>query len=167
MTATPQRMDTSLTAIKDAIMAAQQDFQADIALFPMEALCTAGAVLNELSGPIERLLAEFTRDAERPVGRAQSATPKGTGLTATNIRGIRKAHRNITDDEYQKAKADAAGSGKRFTRVLVCGVDPSVQPKKRQNATKQLQEENAQLKRRVSILENTLLVHQIPLPEFK
>ena len=165
MTATPQRMDTSLTAIKDAIMAAQQDFQLDIGSFPQDAPRSAGEVLKELDGEVRRLISEFTRDAERPIGQAQNATPNVTGQTARRIKGIQDTHAQTSDSQYQAAKHQAAHSGKPLTQEMVRTANPNAQPKPaKKNLTQQLRQENAQLKQRVSILENTLRVHQIRLP---
>ena len=75
MTIAPRRMDTSLTSIKNAIAAAQQDLQVDFRAFPQEAVRTAGAVLKELEGDVHLLITELKRDAERPIGKAAKVTP--------------------------------------------------------------------------------------------
>ena len=161
----PQRMDMSLTVIKDAIMAAQRDFQADIGLFPQDAPHTAGAVLNEIGGEVARLIAEFTRDAERPIAKASNPTPQNTGLKGGNIKSIQEAHSQTSDSEYDNVKAESASKGKRLTREDVRKANAKAQPKPpKQSRTRQLEQENAQLKSRVSTLEDTLRAHQIPLP---
>ena len=165
--ASPQRMDTDLTAIKDAIKAAQQAFDADIQFYPQDALQTAGAVLNELSGEVNRLITEFTRDAERPIGLDPNATRKNTGLkSAANIRKIQKAHGHTDDAQYQQVSQKWAAEGKNLRRrdVREAGSNPSTGTTPKPNTTRQLRAENARLTARVKILEDTLDYHQIPLP---
>lgn len=171
----PQRMDKSLTAIKDAIKAAQQAFDADIQTYPQDALQTAGAVLNELSGEVNRLITEFTRDAERPIGLDPNATRKNTGLkSAANIRKIREAHSHTTHAQYQQVKQQQEAKGEICKRmdVLMAGSNPSTSTTPNPNSSRQLRAENAQLRQqvgsltnRVKKLEDTLEYYQIALPE--
>ena len=162
----PQRMDKSLTEIKEAIKDAQQAFDVDIRTYPQDALQTAGAVLNELEGEVGRLISELTRDVERPVGLAPNAKPENTGLKATNIRSIRAAHGNTTDAQYQEAKQKQANSKEPYRRqdVRNAGSKPSTGTTPNPSSIRQLRAENARLTARVKTLEDTLKYHQIPLP---
>ena len=186
MTTQPQRMDTSLAPLKDAIEAIRQNFQTDTQNHPQDALRTSGDVLTEINGNIMRLLSELIRDVERLIGKSGSATQENTGLSKGNIKAIQKAHGQTTDAQYQQAKKQAAIDGKALTRESVMMANPSAKPKRKrankaqqlqlqlaqsqndkqqlQSQVDQLQNNNKQLQSRVLKLENTLDEHQIPLP---
>ena len=167
----PQRMDTSLTALKNAVKNVQSDFQQDIAAYPEFELKTAGAIFNEL-GAVDKLITEVRRDVERPIGTSDAANPSTTGLEAGNIKRIKDAHGQTSDAQYQDAKGQARQDDEPLTRDRVRTANPAASPKTPRPANaKQLRSENTKLQQqvdqltaRVSTLENTLKEHQIPLP---
>ena len=171
----PQRMDTSLTVLKNAVKSVQSDFQQDVAAYPQFELQTAGAILNEL-GAVAKLITEVMRDVERPIGTSDAANPSTTGLKAGNIKSIKDAHGQTSDAQYQDAKEQARQKDKSFTRDKVRTANPAAPPKAprktpRRTNDQQLLSENAKLQQqvdqltaRVSTLENILKARQIPLP---
>ena len=166
-----QQMDAPITAVKEAIKEAQRELSLELRSNPQNAPQIAGKVLHDLD-EVDKLLTELKRDAERPIGTSPNVNPDNTGLKAANIKSIRDAHSQTTEDQYQAAKSEAAQEGKPLTRERVRAAGNSTAPlNKKRNSTKQLRLENEQLQNRVytlearvSTLEGVLKDHQIPLP---
>ena len=167
-----KKFDADLTEIQAAIKAAQGDFAAYVTSEDSVELRVAGHVLNTLGGPVSRLISEFARDVERPIGKDGHATTASTGLKRPNIEGIKETHGTVDDAAYESVKRQAASAGKSLTRVAVRAANPNAPSragKKGSNTQMRqqiaaLQSEIKQRDARIKVLEDTLDDHQIPLP---
>ena len=172
MITSSKKFDADLNEVQAAIKAAQADFVAFIAGSDGDELRVAGHVLSTLAGPVSRLITEFTRDAERPIGKDSNATTSNTGLKRANVEGIKEAHGGVDDAAYENVRRQAASAGKSLTRAAVRAANPNAVPgagKKGSNAQLRqqiaaLQVEIRQRDDRIKVLEDTLEDHQIPLP---
>ena len=123
-----KKFDADLSGIQTAIKAAQGDCAAYIADNDSDELRVAGHVLNTLAGPVSRLITEFTRDAERPIGKDGNAITANNGLRRPNIEGIKETHGGVDDAAYDSVKRQVTAAGKSLTRAAVRGVNPNAPP---------------------------------------